>query len=336
MKLQTESLLIQTLCVPCGCRCRYCLLSCDGRAEGADWDRSAALARRYRERLRRSRPSLQVSFAFGSCMEHPDIPGALAVLRELGSPQAEFWQCDGMRLRSEAECRALAELLAREGVKKLNFTLYGLEDYHDCFAGRAGDFRGNLRLMEAAGRAGLAVSCGVPLTLESVPQVEALAFLLQSCGLCGKLFFFVPHEEGRGKNLSAIRVTAEALATLPAELAGLLNRRLYRTEGEWIRERAFVPETRRSLLLSLRVEDISRWEAMEPEAAVEELEALDEAYYAAFPPLEALAERYGDPHSDRLYRQRDLFHHYRRLYAAAFGGAPYDVTDERRSGSRRE
>lgn len=335
MEIQTETLLIQTLCVPCGCRCRYCLLSWDGKPVGADWERSTALARRIKTALAVRRPALRVRFGFGYAMEPPDIPAAFAVFRELDSPHAEFWQCDGMRLRDEAECRALAELVAREGLQALNFTLYGLRDYHDRFAGRAGDFDGVLRMMEAAAQAGLALSCGVPLTLENVSQTEELIALLREHTPGARIFLFVPHEEGRGVRLTPIRVTATALAVLPASVLALLNRLLFRTEGEWVRERDFSPETKRSLLLSLTPENIGRYENMDPAALVRELEALDEAYYAAFPTLEELTERYGDPEGDCLYRQRDLFYHYRRRCAAEFGVRPYDVTDERQSGSRR-
>ena len=34
--MKTESILLLTLCVPCGCRCRYCLLSWDGHCTGAE------------------------------------------------------------------------------------------------------------------------------------------------------------------------------------------------------------------------------------------------------------------------------------------------------------
>ena len=335
MDVKTESVLVQNLCVPCGCRCRYCLLSWDGAPVGVDWERSLAFFRRFRAGIRAARLELPVEFAFGYAMEHPDLPTALTQLRELGSPHKEFFQCDGMRLRNPEECRELAALLAREGIKKLNFTLYGLEDYHDRFAARAGDFAAILRMMAAAGEAGLSVSCGIPLTLESLPQIPELVALLQSRKLASRIFLFVPHEEGRGKLIAPIRVTASALSELPQPLQVLLNRKIFRPEGEWLTTGAFVPETRRSLLLSLREDNIERLERMEPLALLRELESLDDQYYGAFPSLDELAKRYGDPAGEKLYRQRDLFAHYRSRYAAEFGIHPYDVTDERQSGSRR-
>lgn len=334
MEIRTESIQVMNLCVPCGCRCRYCLLSWDGRAVGTDWKRGTRYAELLRDWMAVRRPELRFSYSFGYSMEHPRLREALRRLRELGSPQAAFLQCDGMKLRDKAESGALAELLAAEGVKSLNFTMYGERAYHDRFAGRAGDFDNLLRLMAAAGAVGLERSCGIPLTRENLNQLPTLTerLLERNPGL--RLFLFVPHEEGRGAALAPIRIREPDLAALPEETGGLLNRRLYRTEGEWLRE-GFAPETRRALLLSLRADNMDRYEAMEPQALIRALEDLDEAYYAAFPTPEELAARYGDPSGQRLYRQRDLFYHYRRLYARDFGLRVCDVTDERQSGSRR-
>ena len=88
--MKTESILVQTLCVPCGCRCRYCLLSWDGTAVGADWEQSTRFAQQFRQWLRKNRPELRFHFAFGYAMEHPDLRNALRFLRQIGSPQAEF------------------------------------------------------------------------------------------------------------------------------------------------------------------------------------------------------------------------------------------------------
>ena len=138
--MQTTSVMIQSLCVPCFNRCRYCLLSWDGKAEGANWDQSVEIAERFLRELRQQRPEIEGSFTFGYSMEHPDLKEALRTLRRLGSPMAEYMQCDGMKLRNETECRELMQLLRAEGVKQLNFTVYGLSDYHDRFAGRKGDY----------------------------------------------------------------------------------------------------------------------------------------------------------------------------------------------------
>lgn len=332
--MKTESIVLQTLCVPCACRCRYCLLSWDGRPVGAPWDRAAAFARAFRAWQRQHRPDLRFAFTFGYSMEHPQLRQAIRLLRELGSPQSEFLQCDGMRMRSGAECRELGVMLAEEGVKHLNFTFYGLPDYHDRFAGRPGDFSLLLRLLRAAVAAGLTTSARVPLTAESITQAGELISLLKDSG-CADVTLFIPHEEGRGVLLAPIRLTEKDLRRLPDDACALLDRRVYRSEREWLAPGALTGDTRRSLILSLTGENVARCERADPAALIAELEALDDAYYAAFPPPAELAARCGDPNGDRLYSRRDLLFHYRRLYAREFPAAVYDVTDERYSGSRR-
>ena len=191
-----------------------------------------------------------------------------------------------------------------------------------------------LRMMQEAAASGLAVSAGIPLTAESAPQADALMEKLREAS-CDRFSLFIPHEEGRGAALRDIRLSVDDLAVLSPEALGLLDRRIYRTEGEWVAGGKFAEETRRTLLISLRRDNIDRCEAMSPGEIISETEALDDAYYAAFPGLPELAERYGDRTGRRFYRQRDLFFHYRRLYAAEYGVSVCDVTDERQSGSRR-
>ena len=333
--MKTESVVLQTLCVPCANRCRYCLLSWDGKPTGAPWDRSVELARRFKTWIAENRPELSFSFAFGYSMEHPDLRDTLRTLREIGSPHTEFLQCDGMRMRNEAECADLTEMLAEEGVKQLNFTLYGLREYHDRFAARPGDFDLLLRMARAAKAAGLKVSVGYPLTAESAPQADPVLELLNETKACDRIYLFVPHSEGRGANLQSIRFSENDLQALSADARKLLNRELYRPEGEWITGPWYKEETKRTLLLSLRADELEQYEKKTPGELIAETEALDDAYYAAFPTFRELAERYGDPAGKRFYRQRDLFHHYRRLYAAEFGVKVCDVMDERQTGSRR-
>ena len=332
--MKTASVMIQSLCVPCCSRCRHCLLSWSGRTEGAEWGRSVRLAERFLRELRESRPELSCAFSFGYSMEHPELRVALRTLCRLGSPTAEFLQCDGLRMRNEVQCGELMRLLREEGVKRLNFTFYGLPEYHDRFAGRQGDYALLLRMMTAAGEYGLPFTVGVCLTAENAGDMDELTGILWDRG-CEKVSLFIPHEEGRGRALAAVRCRKQDLDQLSPETRGLLDPKVYRTEGEWMREAKPLREERRSILISLRRENIEDYESRSAASVLTEIEALDERYYSAFPSFRELAERYGDPDGDKLYRIRDLYHHYRLLYGEVHRLSVYDVTDERISGSRR-
>ena len=332
--MRTTSVLIHSLCVPCCNYCRYCLLSWNGKVEGADWNRSVNLAERFMNELRDQQPEIKRSFSFGYSMEHPDLKSAIRILRRLGGPTADFLQCDGMKMRNDAECIELMGMLHDEGIKQLNFTLYGLSDYHDRFAGRKGDFELNLRMMRAAKSSRVPFTTGIPLTAENIHEVDDLVRILQDNG-SEKVFLTIPHEEGRGKLLRDVRLGMEGFLTLSEETQKLLNRTIFRTESEWLRDSEPIHDTDRMVLIALRADNIDAYECRDVMSIIREIEELDENYYSSFPSFQELAKIYGDPNSEKLYRIRDLYYHYRTQYAQDHDIQVYDVTDERQSGSRR-
>ena len=332
--MRTTSVLINSLCVPCYNYCRYCLLSWNGKIEGADWDRSVRLAEHFLDELKEQQPEISSEFSFGYSMEHPDLKGAIRTLRRLGGPAADYLQCDGMKMRSDTECMELMDMLREEGIKQLNFTIYGLADYHDRFAGRKGDFELLMRMMRAAKASRLPFSTGIPLTAENIHQVDNLVSILQEAG-SEKVFLTIPHEEGRGKLLRDVRLSMQEFMGLSAETQKLLNKSIYRTERDWLQESEPVQENRRMILISLRPDNIDAYEKRDVMSVIREIEALDENYYSSFPDFQELAAAYGNPNGEKLYRIRDLYYHYRTQYAQDHDIHVYDVTDERRSGSRR-
>ena len=332
--MKTRSIMIQTLCVPCGNRCRYCLLSWNGHTVGADYDRSRRYAERFIGWLRSSRPDLTVHFSFGYSMEHPRLLEAVDFMRSVGSVGGEYLQFDGMAFRTDGELETLIAGLREHGVKHINFTFYGTESYHDAFAGRKGDFDLLCRTARICHAAGVRISAGVPLTRENAAQAGDLLRQLTDEGL-EEIRFFVPHGEGRGTVLEPVRLRERDVRTLPPEVAARFNRDAFRTEAEWMRPGAFRPADNRTLLLSLTPENIGDLETQDPADTIAALEALDEAYYQTVPTIEALSDRYGDPQGECLYSQRDLYQKWQKQFLFETGLRPYDVTDERQSGSRR-
>lgn len=267
-------------------------------------------------------------------MEHPRLKEAVGILQKLGSPMADFLQCDGMKMRNETECLDLMRMLHDEGIKQLNFTVYGLANYHDRFAARHGDFDLLMRMMKAANQIGLPFTAGIPLTRENIKDIDELVNILKEVG-SENIFLFIPHEEGRGKYLSDIRLKERELTLLSAETLKLLNRKLYRAEADWLKEPTPVQDENRLIIITLRKDNIDVYEKKNALSVVKEIETLDEEYYLAFPRFVELAKEYGDFRGEQLYRIRDLYRHYRTLYASDHKIQIYDVTDERQSGSRR-
>ena len=334
MGVQTKSIMLQCLSVPCACRCRYCLLSWDGKCVGCDFDRGMAYAKAFHDWITETHPEIRFHFSFGYSMDHPRLLPVLDFLNGIGSVSGSFLQMNGFAFRDARENAALMAALAAHGVKSVNFTFYGTEKYHDAFAGRQGDFPHLLSMASAAVKTGLRVSAGIPLTRENRSQTENLLSVLSETGI-SDIRLFIPHEEGRGIALQAVRCTKADYERLSPFTRKLLNRAVYRTEAEWIADGDPEPESSRSLLISLTPGNIAHFEKIGFEQAIREVEALDEAYYSVLPDFQTLLGQYGDPANTTLYGRRDLYQRCQKQYIREHCLSLYDVTDERFCGSRR-
>ena len=331
--MKTASIAVQTLCVPCHNRCRYCLLSWDGKLPGADYDRSASYARRFYDWIQENRPELSFQFYFGFSMEHPRLTDAIDFMGSIGSAGGQFLQLDGLAFRDEAGTRAYLSNAKAHGIRAINLTFYGTRDYHDRFAGRTGDFDYLMTILRTSLSLELEVSVGVPLTRENTDQAEELCLLLGNAGVSPR--FFVPHAEGRGVSLDPIRLRRQDLDALPESVRNRFNTRMYRTEAQWLHSDSLPLPERRMLTVSLTPENVEFFESLPFDETIRYLEGLDEAYYNALPPVPELMECYGNPDSEELYSFRDLFLHYGRQYFRDHPMELYDVTDERNCFSRR-
>ena len=331
--MKTTSVMIQNLCVPCFSYCRYCLLSWNGKIEGINWENSIVIAKRFIEEINECLPHLKTSFSFGYSMEHPHLETALTTLNQLKSPMSEFLQCNGMKMRNDNQCDDLMLTLKKEGLKELNFTFYGLAEYHDSFAGRKGDFNLLFRMIKAA-KHNVSFTVSIPLTKENIKQINELVAILKIEG-SNKIRLFIPHQEGRGKSLNDVRLTKEDLSLLSSEAIKLFNHDVYKTESEWLSETDPINQQNRLIIISLRADNIKDYENKNALSLIKEIELLDEEYYASFPVFKELAKQYGDYQGNKLYGIRDLYHHYRLCFQQEHKLQVYDVTDERQSGSRR-
>lgn len=332
--MKTVSINVCNLCVPCENRCRYCLLSWDGTLLGVDYERSRVFAQRFYHWIQKNRPDLSFVFYFGYSMEHPYLLSAIDFANQIGSPTGKFLQFDGMRFRSSAEIRELLTDIQAHGVSLIDLTFYGTMEYHDRFAARRGDYDFMMDVLRQANEIGLAVNAGIALTGENAGQAEALVHELEKYTL-NRLFCFVPHGEGRGKNLEKIRFSARDYDTLTDGVKQYFNSSKFKTEGQWIREGRFSKPEKRVLTLSLSEENMEFFENKNFEEIIAYLEDLDDAYYEAIPSMKELAKRYGDPDGDRYFSERDLFLYYQRRYISENDLSLTDMNDERYCFSRR-
>lgn len=331
--MRTTSINVMNLCVPCENRCRYCLLSYDGKVSGVDYKRSEAYAKRFYEWLKENRPDLSFLFGFGYSMEHPDLLGAIDFCKSIGSATGEFLQFDGMKFRTDEELEVLLRQLKDRGIQLIDLTFYGTESYHDRFAARFGDYRLMMRTLACANKIGLHVTVSIPLTHENAKQMDDLFAELEQYST-QRITFFVPHGEGRGRLLDSVRFSAEDYEKLSEKMRSYLNVSRFKTEKEWL-ESGFPVNEKRVLTVTLRPENVCFFESQSFAETIAYLEKLDDDYYAAIPTVEELAKIYGNPNGGDYYSARDLYLHYQQRYIADQNIQVYDMNDERQCFSRR-
>lgn len=331
--MKTVSINVMNLCVPCENRCRYCLLSFDGKVSGVDYKRSEQYAKRFCQWLRDNRPELSFLFGFGYSMEHPELLRAIDFCRSIGSATGEFLQFDGMKFRIDGELETLLRQLKDHGIKLIDLTFYGAENYHDRFAARVGDYRLMMRTLAMANEIDMDVTISIPLTHENAGLMDALLAELNQYRT-RRIACFIPHSEGRGQLLEPVRFTVEDYKNLSENVRGRVNWSRFKTEGQWLRD-GFPVAQKRVLTVTLTPENVDFFETLPFEETIAYLEKLDDAYYAAIPSVEELAEIYGDPNGNRYYSARDLYLNYQRRYIAEHGINIYDMNDERQCFSRR-
>lgn len=331
--MKTVSINVMNLCVPCENRCRYCLLSYDGKVNGVDYKRSEAYAKRFYEWLQENRPDLSFLFGFGYSMEHPDLLNAIDFCRSIGSATGEFLQFDGMKFRTDEELEVLLQQLKDHGIKLIDLTFYGTEHYHDRFAARVGDYRLMMNTLKLANRIGLDVTVSIPITHENADQVDVLIAELNQYHT-QRINCFIPHGEGRGRLLDPVRFSTQDYAKLSGDVRSRVNWNRFKTEGEWLHY-GFPPLEKRVLTVTLTPENIDFFEGLPFAETIAHLEKLDDDYYTAVPTWEELAKLYGNPVGDQYYSARDLYLHYQRRYISDKKIEIYDINDERQCFSRR-
>ncbi len=332
--MKTVSISISTLCVPCANRCRYCLLSWDGRPRGADYERSRKYAEGFYYWLKENQPEIAFQFYHGYAMEHPKLTEAIDFCRQIGSAGGEFLQLDGLEFRSEEGIRDYLFAVQAHGIRAIDLTFYGTEKYHDRFAGRRGDFAYMMQILHRAIHTGIKVHISIPLTNENAGQMEELMDIFEPLPL-ESLRIFVPHSEGRGANLENIRLTGPVLDGLSCRVRSHINLTRYKTEGRWLADKDFKPTEKRMLGICLTPNNIELFERMSYESAISYMEKLDDDYYAVAPALEKLAAELGNPTGEKVYDQRDLYLYYQKRYIRENGLQIYDINDERQCFVRR-
>ena len=328
--MKTTSFWIANYCVPCHAFCRYCLLASCGKATSVDYKAGEALAGRIMREMKDARPDLVCGYYLGYCMDTPDLPEFLSFSREHQAPAAKFLQMNGFAFREDQKLAELMKSIRENGVELIDLTFYGMEEYHDRFAGRKGDFRFLLRMLEEAGKAGLQVNVSIPLIRENLSQMPELYKTLTAYPL-SRCACFLPHTKGRGRSLPEQRITRQEFEQLPEEIRKTFAKTKHMTESEWIASDEMTEAEKRNLTLVLTPENFEKYSRMSAAEILSELEEMDDRSLKEIPPVQELARMYGDPENQQLFRIRDLALIWQQRYIAETGNRIYDMHDETHS-----
>ena len=328
--MKTTALLIGNYCVPCHSFCRYCLLASCGKATGVDYKAGEMLAARIIREMKDVRPDLSCQYYIGYCEDTPDLPEFLRFSREHEAAAAKFLQMNGFAFREGRELTELMRNIRENGVELIDLTFYGTEEYHDRFAGRKGDFRFLLRMLDEADKAGLQVRASIPLIRENLSQMPELYGILGAYPLLRRACF-LPHSKGRGRSLPEQRITKQEFEQLPEEIRKTFARTKHRTEAEWLASDEMSEPEERSLTLVLTPENYEKYNRMSAGEILAELEEMDDRYLKEMPSVRELARRYGNPENLQLFRIRDLELIWQQRYISENGNLIYDMHDETHS-----
>ncbi len=327
--MKTVSVCVENLCVPCGASCRYCLLSSCREAAGVSYQRGKAFALRLSGEISERLPHMRFHYYIGYCMDTPDLPDYISLCRQHNWPGGEFLQMNGFAFRNQEETENLMASIRQAGVELIDLTFYGTREYHDRFAGRIGDYDFLRLMLRAAGKAGLPVHISAPLLRSNLSMAQEMLDTLSGDGAVRHMAFFLPHSKGRGHSVVEERITRREFESLSADVRSHFSKTPHCTEGEWLARNVFEEPKERTLGLCLNEKEMDRFEHMSAEEIIAFLEALDERYRAQMPALAELAQMYGDPSGERLFRLRDLSLLWSQRYIREHGSVIFDMRDER-------
>ena len=329
--MKTTSINVFTHVVPCHNHCKYCLLNWNGKAIGANYERSEKYAKKFSEWLKINHPEINFTFYFGYSMEHPELINKTANLKDIGSPSASFLQFDGMKMRNSAELESFIKQLKGSGIKTLNFTFYGTKDFHDKFAGRIGDYDLMINTVDCALENGLSIEVGIPAIKDNLYQLDYLVNYFEK--KADRLFIFTPHSKGRGANLINHKITLNDYELLSDKVKRYFNRSTNKTPIEWLKS-DIKNEEYRVLNISLTNDNIEHFENQSFDKTIEEIEKMDDEYYFVIPSFQKLLSKYATD-DNCLYTKKDLYYIYQKRYIKENNLELADINDERYCGSIR-
>jgi hypothetical protein len=301
---------------------------------GVEPKRAEAFGRRFYDYLQENDKDINFMYYCGYSMDNESLFDTIKFMQETNSISGEFIQLNGMKFRTDKEILDLLIGLQNNGIKTIDLTFFGDEEYHDRFAGRKGDYNYLLSILNVSKETNLEVIASIPIYKDNIQQLDKLIKVLHVKKV-NKIFIRVPNDKGRGSLLSDLRIDIHDYNLLTDNVKKYLNRNIYQTEEEIIRDSKGLDMKYRSLTLALTKSNIDKLEALNIRDIIKYLEQLDDSYYAVIPSLIELIKKYSHITSTKLYSKKQLYYKYQKQYIKENELDIYDINDETHSFSVR-
>ncbi|MGC4018124.1 MAG: hypothetical protein QM793_02035 [Muricomes sp.] len=226
----------------CHCYCGHCKAVGKGQLSRLEQKPAAtisfAVCREIMERFRTWRDKndyqhIRMNFGDSECSDYPEICDKIAYAREIKRRHAGLVMCNGMRIKPEAEQHRWLQDIYDAGARVICNTIYGTEQEHDRYAGRAGDFEHIVLLNNLASKVGLNRMHVVFFAKSRRPYLEEIVDKFSS--LPGKVYFeFRPfYGPMHDPFIQSERVSKEEWDALP-EFVRKNTQFPLKTQREWV------------------------------------------------------------------------------------------------------
>jgi hypothetical protein len=297
------------------------------------------MALRFNEwRKEKKLNDFSLCYAISHCADYPEITDNIELNKSFGFSGFRYLQINGISFKDEQELTDYLRSVKNAGVTHIDTTFYGLEEYHDKFAARKGDYTYLINILNIARKVDIIPVITFVILEDNKDQLEELLTILQKyIKADGAIHGFLQDYRGNGENLEGVRLLRESYEALPDKVKCHINISRYKTEEEWLKDNNFSDKlySSRNFVFALRPDNIDMLETMTCDEIISYLISLDEKYYNAIPGINLLAKIYGDIDCHRLYRQRDLLWKWQKQFIKDNKLELHDVTDERLCGSMR-
>ncbi|SRR6266540_1189874 len=131
---------------------------------------------------------------------HPQAAQVMKLFHDLWGVVEEPVPTTGVPLATRGDWREFLETLRSLGTSTLWFAFHGADEVHDRAVLREGAYRESLHAIELARQAGMQVGCNLFLTKENIHQFDQLILDLQRAGIqqiAPEIYGFLPNARGR-------------------------------------------------------------------------------------------------------------------------------------------